>query len=1224
MIEEYRYYPIVPNPDYVEGGNEPQEIWGDIKENGEYQIEPSTDDCIAMENVVVKVNVPQNASVLNMDNTTNSEEPPFVPDEFNINGKYDISQWNEAHNTNYVGFNPVNVKVPNMIAVPKIFKKNTTNPYTIHDWEIDPDNSNIDNKNEYIGFTNIQVDVPNVTIPVEEPNNPEDTPMNTIVTRRENGKYTINQWKLEHLNDTTTEQRNSVVGLSEIMINVPNKVVTPTNISSNTNDTTITIANWKLNEGANVPDKDDYVGFDNISVNVQPKLLTDQPINIPNNNYVLNINSYWNNNHPNDLKDGFNNIIIHYDDSGSNPVTDSEVAENPVMSQQTALINRLLVTLEKGEERKDVLLQQSIMNNDKLSELENKRINFTNNVMSYLLTNKDNQGNVTNFNHWTLNQNKLAVLQQGGDPRYIQFPQDVTNGGQIQGNVPMGQIQGAADVHINMLMEGEQPVAQEQVVPFNYTNTSLESDYDPTQPTQQRMKRLKMGMRDVLPLFSDVKLYSKFIDSILDYNEEFGTEYYGCISQKKKVEIEMLDYDSIEFTANTITQTGDKYENGSYIYDIVSDFIEDVDKNPVIPNDPNFPDGPGHYTYNPVGLRRLKIKVNVPQSQLRLETSDASHRIVGNVDFNNSSVGTAMITALPNYDGFYAPLYLTLNGSNFPSDVDNADVNSQNNNIIISRTGTYTIPNGKTGWNSFSVNVPSDVDNYIGYDQNNRYSITQSGDGVITVPSGKTGLGEVYYNVSVQPDNYIGYDQNNRYLITQSGDGVITIPSGKTGLGDVYYTVNIQPPSPPVSTPNIYYTVLFNSGSGNNVYIISGYDFTEELDNIGIDCNNMRSLYCAFYKVNGCATIVERVTDVINSDYATSMSKMFNGCYSLTSVPLFNTSSVTTMSSMFEDCYSLISIPLFNTSNVTNMSKMFKNCYSLTSVPLFGTSNVTNMNEMFYACYSLKTVPLFDTSSVTNMVDMFLSCASLTSVPLFDTSNVTNMTEMFYGCHSLKTVPLFNTSKVTDMTSMFFNCYYLTSVPLFDTYRVTKMNSMFNSCYSLTSVSLFDTSGVTDMSRMFFVCRSLTSVPLFDTLNVTDMTSMFSNCSSLTSVPLFNTSNVKTMTKMFYSCDSLTSVPLFNTSKVTNMTTMFYSCDSLISVPLFNTSKVTDMNETFNGCTSLSNESLNNILKMCTDSLVSASNKKLNSYVKVSSDYNSIIPSLSNYNDFIAAGWSLS
>ena len=163
---------------------------------------------------------------------------------------------------------------------------------------------------------------------------------------------------------------------------------------------------------------------------------------------------------------------------------------------------------------------------------------------------------------------------------------------------------------------------------------------------------------------------------------------------------------------------------------------------------------------------------------------------------------------------------------------------------------------------------------------------------------------------------------------------------------------------------------------------------------------------------------------------------------------------VTTMSSMFRNCYSLTSVPLFDTSNVWNMSSMFRDCYSLTSVPLFDTSNVGNMSNMFYCCYSLTSVPLLDTSNVTSMVNMFRVCYSLTSVPLFNMSNATNTSDMFRDCYSLTSVLLFNMSNVTSMLNMFRNCYSLTSVPLLDTSNVTNMSDMFGNCYSLVSLKL--------------------------------------------------------------------------------------------------------------------------------------------------------------------------
>jgi surface protein len=159
-------------------------------------------------------------------------------------------------------------------------------------------------------------------------------------------------------------------------------------------------------------------------------------------------------------------------------------------------------------------------------------------------------------------------------------------------------------------------------------------------------------------------------------------------------------------------------------------------------------------------------------------------------------------------------------------------------------------------------------------------------------------------------------------------------------------------------------------------------------------------------------TYVERV-NVLTIGGATNMTSMFNTCYSLQSVPLFNTANVTSMSSMFNTCSSLQSVPLFNTANVTTMVNMFVSCQSLQSVPLLNTANVTNMSSMFSGCTSLQSVPLFNTVNVTTMSSMFSSCTSLQSVPLFNTVNVTTMSGMFILCQSLNSIPALSTAAIT-------------------------------------------------------------------------------------------------------------------------------------------------------------------------------------------------------------------
>ena len=175
-----------------------------------------------------------------------------------------------------------------------------------------------------------------------------------------------------------------------------------------------------------------------------------------------------------------------------------------------------------------------------------------------------------------------------------------------------------------------------------------------------------------------------------------------------------------------------------------------------------------------------------------------------------------------------------------------------------------------------------------------------------------------------------------------------------------------------------------------------------------------------------------RVNDIecvqIVSHAVTSMSYMFYNCYSLQSVPLFNTAAVTSMSYMFYNCYSLQSVPLFNTAAVTSMSYMFSGCSSLQSVPAFNTAAVTSMYYMFNGCYSLQSVPLFNTAAVKNMSYMFAHCYSLQSVPLFNTAAVTSMSSMFYNCYSLEMISCSSASSITDFTSTFTGCISLSRI----------------------------------------------------------------------------------------------------------------------------------------------------------------------------------------------------
>ena len=166
----------------------------------------------------------------------------------------------------------------------------------------------------------------------------------------------------------------------------------------------------------------------------------------------------------------------------------------------------------------------------------------------------------------------------------------------------------------------------------------------------------------------------------------------------------------------------------------------------------------------------------------------------------------------------------------------------------------------------------------------------------------------------------------------------------------------------------------------------------------------------------------------------------------------------------------------------------------------------------------------------------------------------------------------------------------------------------------------------TNMDKMFNGCTSLTTIPLFDTSNITTMNETFRYCTGLTTVPLFNTSNVTAMNGMFTYCSNLVEIPQFNTSKVNTMQDMLNYCSKLTTVPVLDTSSIKFNNgfqNMFSGTTKLTDESLNNILTMCINA-TSYNGTKTLAFMGFQPRYYSAsrIEALSNYQDFINAGWT--
>ena len=309
-----------------------------------------------------------------------------------------------------------------------------------------------------------------------------------------------------------------------------------------------------------------------------------------------------------------------------------------------------------------------------------------------------------------------------------------------------------------------------------------------------------------------------------------------------------------------------------------------------------------------------------------------------------------------------------------------------------------------------------------------------------------------------------------------------------------------------------------------------------------------------------------------------------------------------------------------NTSEVTNMSKMFEGCSSLTSLNLsnFNTSKVRNMGSMFSGCSGLKefNVSNFNTSAVWNMSEMFYGCSGLMSLNVsnFNTSAVTDMRYMFYGCSGLTSLNVsnFNTSKVTDMRGMFTNCSGLKAILNLNTWRCERSQDMFKGCTQLNGAVKYDESKLdvtmanpttgyfTDPNRKIeaYVLQSKDQHTLtFYYDNNRRLRSSFtwdideknnwslpawagtykSPNNAVTKVVFdasFKDFRPTTTKGWFYRLSELTTIEgleNLNTSAVTDMSTMFSDCSSLTSLNLsnFNTSAVTNMSEMFSYCSGL-------------------------------------------------------
>lgn len=122
----------------------------------------------------------------------------------------------------------------------------------------------------------------------------------------------------------------------------------------------------------------------------------------------------------------------------------------------------------------------------------------------------------------------------------------------------------------------------------------------------------------------------------------------------------------------------------------------------------------------------------------------------------------------------------------------------------------------------------------------------------------------------------------------------------------------------------------------------------------------------------------------IDCTSATNCTTMFQNCRALEHTPVMKnlgSSHVTSTYAMFNSCWSLKEVPVFDTSYVTDARNMLSKCYALTEIPDYDFSSVTNVGSFCSNSYNVKS-GILETynkfldrgASITSHSDAFKDC----------------------------------------------------------------------------------------------------------------------------------------------------------------------------------------------------------------------------------------------------------
>lgn len=186
--------------------------------------------------------------------------------------------------------------------------------------------------------------------------------------------------------------------------------------------------------------------------------------------------------------------------------------------------------------------------------------------------------------------------------------------------------------------------------------------------------------------------------------------------------------------------------------------------------------------------------------------------------------------------------------------------------------------------------------------------------------------------------------------------------------------------------------------------------------------------------------------------------------------------------------------------------------------------------------------------------------------------------------------------------------------------NVTSLYNKFSKDTNLLVLPFVDTSKVTNFSGFCENARHLIYIPLIDTSQATTLQNAF-NGVTIAEFPELDTSSCTNFGGAFSNNKALKHFKTINTAKGKAFTNMFKDSEQLQDVEVYDLSSATNLNGMFTNCSNLSNESLNNIMEMLIGATSYSGTKTLKN-IGLSSSQATTCQSLSNWDAFVAAGWS--